>query len=165
MSEVLASIEVVFDEAPPVSVNKLYTVFMGKKQLTAEGRHYRAMLSAAVTEALPFNWGEVVDAAHTLPAYVDLTLVFGVPGFYNKSWRPGQLVVPKKPTKGVEPSRSSPYQKKDSSNYVKLTQDAIALATTIDDSFEHRQTIVKRPADKWYVIIEYSVIRDESYGH
>ena len=60
---VLAEFSVAFDEAPPVSTNKLYTVFMGRKTLTEPGKHFRAMLSAAVTQVLPLDWDRVVEEA------------------------------------------------------------------------------------------------------
>lgn len=164
-----------FTEAPPVSVNKLYaTGPHGKRYLTKPGEHFSARLRMSIANVLPWGWGEVIDAVYTLPAYVTLELAIGIPNFYNASWRPGELAVqkPRKDPKTgkmvmpkAEPVRSSAYQKIDAENYVKLTQDAIARATCIDDSVAFDLRLTKHPAEVWSATIRYRVIRDTNYGH
>lgn len=149
------SLFTLFFAGEAVSINAMYTVVRGRQILTSEGRRFKAQLTSAVATQLPFNWGVVVDDVFKLPCFVELSLVFYSPELHNKSWVPGGR------TKSN--ARSLPYQRMDTSNYVKIVEDAIAAATGIDDSL-HRTCSHTREVGEQGIGIYYSVWQDLNYG-
>lgn len=135
--KVLHSFSVALTDPAPPSVNRLYTNgYRGRKMLSKEGVAFKAALVRAVAAEIGImQWPKAIDAVYIGHAWIRLTIV--IRGNYlNKSWKPGKLTPKSGP--------SSPYQKVDASNYVKIIEDAVAEATGIDDSAHFDVPVSKR---------------------
>lgn len=138
----------------PVSVNKLYTTFRGKRVLTKAGRDFKAALTREVAAAvLPLGWKGAVDAVYLHRAYTQLAVTVHFP-LLNKSWKPGAK------TKSGE--LQSPYLKKDATSYVKATEDAVVDGTGIDDSAAMATTVRKVHSEGVWIELVYRVIAAEA---
>lgn len=160
-AEPAASFHVLYDEKEPISINRAYIRGPhGRVTLSAEGRAFKASLSAVVSAALPWDWGVIVDRAYTEPLFVQLDVAILFPDFHVKAWKKAR----KKHTATGERITTLPYQKKDGSNYIKLIEDAVAEATGIDDSFHLNVHVTKAMGVPGAIIIDYKVWPDRDYG-
>lgn len=111
---------------PPVSVNDAYTVFRGRKKLTAAGTMFKDDLAKVVAQS-SFDWKTAHDLVYQHGRGVHMVVTLGFPDLINKSWKAGKLTTT---AKGHPRSR---YKKKDASNYLKLIEDAVVRGSGVDD--------------------------------
>lgn len=79
----------VYTELPPVSINKLYTSWNGKRILTAAGKAFRDGLARAVSMSTP-TWKNGLDAVYQEGRGATLLVGLYFESLYNASWLPGQ---------------------------------------------------------------------------
>ena len=156
MTTILHSFYASLSDPVPVSANKLYTTFRGKRVLTAAGRDFKSALTREVAEAVSrLPWRDAVDAVYVHGAHVELAITVHFP-LLNKSWKPGH-----KTKSGQLQSR---YLKRDATSYVKATEDAVVDGTGIDDSASMETTVRKFHSDKPFIEVAYLVIQGERHG-
>lgn len=127
---------ITIDDPAPISINKAYTVHMGRQKLTTAGRKYKDAVREQVATA-SFSWKAGVNAIHEAGGFVELHIVVYLESLFNKSWKPGAMTKPRKNKKtGVtpKPRRRNPYQQVDVGNFLKLLEDAIVNGCGIDDA-------------------------------
>lgn len=108
----------------PVSVNHLYATYRGNKVLTKEGRAYRDGLSQIIAQA-SLEWKTAVEAVYKRSAGATLIAGLYFKTLDNASWKPGART----PSGALQ----EPRKKQDSSNYIKILEDAVANGSGIDD--------------------------------
>lgn len=133
----------------PISINHAYTVFRGNLQLKKEGRNYKDRVADAVAKATT-EWKIAHDVIYQYGGWAHLTLTLYFADLKNTSWKPGAMT---KGGKNKPPQPQNPYKKKDSSNYIKLLEDAVARGSGLDDCNNLDVTIRKRE-DKAHPRIE-----------
>lgn len=117
-------VEGVMEDPPPVSVNELYTVFRGKKNLTSKGRAYRDGLAKVVARS-SFEWKRAHAMVYQEGGGATLLVALYFEQLRNKSWKPGG-----KTEKGLP---SEPRKVQDASNYIKIIEDGVAKGGGIND--------------------------------
>ncbi len=108
----------------PVSVNDLYTTFRGKKNLTKAGSAYRDGLASVVARS-SMGWKTAVDAVYKEGSISTLLVGLYFKSLTNQSWTPGART----PSGALQ----EPRKKQDSSNYLKVLEDAVTRGSGIDD--------------------------------
>jgi hypothetical protein len=148
MSGLITRFTVVYAELEPISVNAAYTTFRGRQHLTAEGKAFKAGLSAAVARELPVDWGFYANRIFETRAWVRLEI-----GIHRnilvKSWEPSP-----------REKRQMPYQRLDGPNYQKLIEDAVAHATGIDDCAHLSVSVFKEQSADPFISITYELMED-----
>lgn len=132
----------------PISINKAYTVYNGKKVLSAAGRKYKDACRSQVAMA-SFQWKAAAAGIYDVGGFIELHLTFYLPKLFNASWKPGAMTKPKpnkKTGKTPKPRRRNPYQPVDVGNFLKLLEDAIVSGCGIDDCNHLDLHIYKRQA-------------------
>lgn len=128
----------------PISVNHAYTVFRGRKHLTKAGKSFKAQVTKAVAGCTT-DWRTahalVLEEGHNLR----LTIHLGLPDLQNKTY-------------GVPGGAQHRLRKVDSSNYIKLLEDAISAGSGLDDRYHTEVSITKVHADEPYIHIFLEVI-------
>lgn len=117
-------VEGVMEDPQPVSINELYTVFRGKKNLTTKGRAYRDGLAKVVARST-LDWKRAHGMVYQEGGGASLLVTLYFEHLLNKSWKPGG-----KTEKGLP---SEPRKVQDASNYIKLIEDAVAKGGGIND--------------------------------
>lgn len=122
----------------PLSVNDMYTHYMGKMVLKAAGKNFKALIVSTIAPLVfESDWRNASHRIYSMGGHVRTELELAIPGLRNKTWRPGPVKVMKKGTP------RSPYKKLDASNYIKLIEDGLATATGIDDSLSESISVRK----------------------
>ena len=121
----------------PVSVNKLYSVFRGKKILSKTGKAFRDRLCAEIARSST-DWKTAIDMVYQRGGAAALLIALYFEDLENKSWVPG----------GVSPKGDlqNPVKRRDASNYIKVTEDAVSLGCGIDDC-NNEYVVVRRGQD------------------
>lgn len=114
----------VYTELPPVSINKLYTSWNGKRILTAAGKAFRDGLARAVSMSTP-TWKNGLDAVYQEGRGATLLVGLYIESLYNASWLPGQRTG--------SGELQQPFKVQDSGNYIKIIEDAVKKGCGIDD--------------------------------
>lgn len=117
-------VEGVMEEPRPVSVNELYTVFRGKKNLTKAGAAYRDGLAQVVARS-SFNWKRAHDMVYQEGDGATLLVTLFFEHLANKSWKPG--------ARTKSGASQEPRKVQDASNYLKIIEDAVAKGCGIND--------------------------------
>lgn len=120
----LFMVEGVMEDPPPVSVNDMYTVFRGKKNLTKKGLAYRDGLAKVVARST-LDWKTAHRMVYQEGGGAMLLVSLYFKSLRNKSWKPGA-----KTEKGHP---QQPHKVQDASNYIKLIEDAVKQGSGIDD--------------------------------
>lgn len=138
---------------PPVSTNKLYSG-AGKRYLSKKGQAYKdeviSLLSGEISlSGWPdYGWKDFHEAFHAHGGSAHLEITLFMADFYNPKWKQGELVE-------LKNGYRSPYKVKDTTNYVKLLEDAVSRATGIDDSCTVSNKNDKKPTEgESYAVIE-----------
>jgi Holliday junction resolvase RusA-like endonuclease len=154
-SEVFSSATTIRDPAP-ISINKAYTVYRGRKTLTAAGRKYKDAVASQIAQT-GIAWGKLHEKSiYEEGGYVELHIAFFLKELFNKSWTPGGMTKPrknKKTGKTPKPQLRNPYQQVDVSNYLKLLEDGIVQGCGVDDS-SHLDIHLYKREDKEHPRIE-----------
>lgn len=145
----LPSFTVVTREVP-VSVNKLYS---GKSHrfLSPEGKKFKDTVAELVAyEIIILHGGSIDHHVYMAGRSYHLELDLYLRQVKNPAWAPGEKTRSGKP--------SSPYKQVDTSNYVKIIEDAVATGTGIDDSACSRLVVNRHedPLDP-RIIIKYTI--------
>ncbi len=114
----------VMEEPQPISVNELYTVFHGKKNLNAKGKAYRDGISQVVARS-SMDWKRAHDMVYQGGGGATLLVALYFKSLRNGSWKPGG-----KTEKGL---LSEPRKVQDASNYIKIVEDGVAQGCGIND--------------------------------
>lgn len=121
----------------PVSVNKLYSVFRGKKSLSKAGKAFRDKLASEIARSST-DWKRAVDMVYTMGGLAELFIEVYFDDLKNASWVPGGITESGSP--------QNPVRRRDASNYIKITEDAVAMGSGIDDC-NNATTVVSRMHD------------------
>jgi hypothetical protein len=140
-------------EAPPTT-NNAYSTFRGKRTLTKLGRAYKASLLGILSRELLTceQWAAYRDVYYKEGGEIHFTLRWFTT-IYNDAWvkRPG--------TKTDKGTWRSPYKQEDTSNRLKLVEDAVVNATGIDDGGHTRVALEKHHHEgKPYVEVAYNLL-------
>jgi len=117
-------VEGVMENPPPVSVNELYSVFRGKKNLTTKGKAYRDGLAQVVARS-SFDWKRAHTMVYQEGGGATLLVTLYFEQLRNKSWKPGAKTETGLP--------SEPRKVQDASNYIKIIEDGVAKGGGIND--------------------------------
>jgi len=139
----------VIEDPQPVSINLLYSTFHGKKALTNAGRAYRDALASAVARST-HDWKTAHRLVYQEGGGATLLLALYFEQMKNKSWKPNGKTEKGEPTQ--------PHKKQDSSNYIKIAEDAVARGCGIDDCNNinhliHKGEDPKRPRTELIYIV------------
>lgn len=116
----------------PISINAAYANGPhGRRFLTAAGKKFKDTLVRAIVAAIdPVLVSEIESIILNDQGWVELEIHIDFEDYRVKSWKPGKM----------------PWRQKDTSNYIKLIEDAVVTATGIDDCAHKSVKATKRDA-------------------
>lgn len=114
----------VMEDPPPVSINKMYTTYRGKRALTKKGEKYRDGLASLVARST-LNWKKAHEMVYKQGGKATLLVRLYFPDLTNSAWRPG--------SKTASGAPQQPHRTQDVSNYIKLIEDSVVHGSGIDD--------------------------------
>ena len=141
----------------PVSMNKLYSTYRGKRTLTTAGKSFKARCSEAVRQQLLLTpgWDDAWRLFHTFGGDITLNIVLRTDELFNKTWlqhrRKGVLET-------TNTGPRTPYKPMDITNLIKLLEDSVVQGTLIDDCNHTSVAIHKvptKPSEKTALTVDY----------